>query len=268
MSQYEQHFFMQKDFPIIFHLDFIGPKTVPYPHWHENIEFLYCICGKGEAVIDSHSVAFGKGDLVVVNSSRLHYIKTTESDALVYYCLIVSSALLEQFGLHAETVEFRDLVCSEEIQKRFELIISEMKEKKECFEAVVKGEIGAMTAQLKRDFSAGSRKPESGDAIKRGIEYLKKNFRETVSLDDVAQYAGFSRFYFSRHFKEMTGYTVTDYLNYLRCREADFLLRSSDKTVSDIASECGFDDVSYFTKVYKRYTGRLPSHVRKERKTE
>ncbi len=265
MEKYEQHQFQQKELPVIFHLDFIGPNSGLYPHWHENIELLYCIHGEGEAVIDSRSVPLKKGGLTVVNSGNLHYTKMVSGKSVVYYCLIVSSDMLEQFGLFVEHKEFCEFVCSEDINRRFERIVEEMREKKPYYQGVVKGEIGALISLLERDFSSESRGEKKSEMVKMGIRYMKNHFREMLSLEDVAEAEGFSRFYFCREFKKITGYTINEYLRYLRCQEAERLLQSSQLAISEIASECGFDDVSYFTKIFKKQTGRLPSQLRRER---
>ena len=265
MSRYEQHQFSQKQLPVIFHLDFIGPNSGLYPHWHENIELLYCIHGDGEAVIDSRSVPLKKGGLTVVNSGCLHYTRVLSGTSVVYYCLIISSSMLEQFGLYVENQNFCEFVQSEEINCRFERIVAEMKEQKSYYEGVVKGEIGSLISLLQREFSAENKLTGKSEMVKQGIEYMKHHFRESLSLDDVAEATGFSRFYFCRQFKNSTGYTVNEYLRYLRCREAEEMLQKTEMPISEIASECGFDDVSYFTKIFKKQTGRLPSQLKNER---
>lgn len=265
MGNYEQHYFKDETLPILFHLDQVVRHGSIYPHWHENIELLYCIHGSGEAVIDSRQVPLCAGGLTVVNSSRLHYTKAL-SEQVVYYCLIVDSSMLERFHLFAEQREFMEFVQSDEARRRFERIITEMQEKRLCYEAVVKGEIAALMAHLMREFSSPGREEGKSDMVKQGIRYLKKHYREPLSVDSVAEAAGFSRYYFCRGFKSMTGYTVNEYLRFLRCREAERLLRETNCTVSDAAAACGFDDVSYFTKIFKRQTGNLPSKIRKEKK--
>lgn len=267
MGNYEQHHFIGENLPVIFHLDKVVNEKDIYPHWHENIELLYCMEGQGEAVIDSRAVPMRKGGLTVVNSSRVHYIKAV-SGAVQYYCLIVDSSLLERFDLYVEQRKFEEFVKTEEASARFETIIKEMKERQPCYEAMVKGEIVALMAYLFRHFSSPERETGKSDMVKLGMQYIKKHYQQPLSLEEVAEAAGFSRYYFCRGFKSMTGYTVNEYLRLFRCREAERMLRDTNRTVSAVAAECGFDDVSYFTKIFKRQTGVLPSQIRKEKKQE
>ena len=70
---------------------------------------------------------------------------------------------------------------------------------------------------------------------------------------------GFSKYYLCRTFRQITGSTVVDYLNSLRCAHALQLLSSGEYTVGECAEKCGFRNLSYFAKVYRRYRGCSPS---------
>ncbi len=261
MGNYEQHYFADHNLPIIFHFDRVFKGREGLPHWHENIELLYCVSGAGEAMVESRPVPMRQGCLTVINSSRVHYTRLTE-EPFGYYCLIVDSGFLEQMELYVEERELDEFVQSAEISARFERIIREMEEKRDYFEATVKGEVGALMAYLLRNHSRPGSSGGYSDMVKVALRYLKKHYPEPVGLDEVAEATGFSRYYFCRKFKSVTGYTVNGYLQFLRCREAERLLREERYSVSEAASACGFDDVSYFTKVFKKQTGFLPSQVK------
>ena len=72
-----------------------------------------------------------------------------------------------------------------------------------------------------------------------------------------------SKYYFCRIFKNITGSTVIKYLNMYRCMKARELLSSGKYTVSEAALECGFENMSYFSKTYKAYSGSVPSMAKK-----
>ena len=93
------------------------------------------------------------------------------------------------------------------------------------------------------------------------MTYIREHFTEELDVEVIARHAGFSRFYFSRQFKETTGLTVMKYVEFLRCRHARELLEDGWHVSKD-ALECGFKDISYFTKVFKRQFGVLPSKLR------
>ncbi|MBQ3023622.1 MAG: helix-turn-helix transcriptional regulator [Clostridia bacterium] len=74
-------------------------------------------------------------------------------------------------------------------------------------------------------------------------------------MDDIANAAGFSKFYFSKLFKEHTKITVFDYLRNVRCEEARRLIETTKLSITEISEKCGFEDIAYFTKVFKKKPG-------------
>jgi AraC-like DNA-binding protein/transposase-like protein len=94
------------------------------------------------------------------------------------------------------------------------------------------------------------------------MEYLQEHHGADVSRDDAAAALHMSPSHFSRMVKEETGRSFTDLLNQVRVDHACTLLRTTDRTLVDVAFEVGFSDQSYFTKVFRRYMGHTPRHYR------
>ena len=93
------------------------------------------------------------------------------------------------------------------------------------------------------------------------IDYIRTNYNQAISLDGVAAHVGLHPAYFSRLFREETGFTYTDYLNRVRV-EAGKRLLTQDLLLADIAQRLGFNDQSYFSKVFKRVEGLPPGKWR------
>jgi AraC-like DNA-binding protein len=94
------------------------------------------------------------------------------------------------------------------------------------------------------------------------ILYIKRNLDKPISRDQVARVCNLSPSYFSHLIKERTGYTYSDLLNRFRIEHACALLEQSSLSASDVAYACGFNDQSYFTKVFKKVTGQPPGQYR------
>lgn len=90
---------------------------------------------------------------------------------------------------------------------------------------------------------------------------MKANFAQRLTSDEIAASAGLSKFHFLREFKRITGRTPTHYLNAIRCEYARSLLKSGRYSVKEAAFLCGFTNNSYFSSVFLKYTGMLPSQV-------
>lgn len=103
------------------------------------------------------------------------------------------------------------------------------------------------------------------DVIYKAIEYLKRNCQGKVTLEETAGYVGLSSSYFSKVFKEEMGENFNSYLSELRISKSKAMLLTTNASIAEICDRCGFDDQSYFTKVFKKYTGVTPGRFRERR---
>ena len=99
--------------------------------------------------------------------------------------------------------------------------------------------------------------------IKKVINYIKENPTADLSLGTVASMAGFSEVYFHNCFKASTGETLHAYVETQRIKSAARMLLSTDKTLTEIAYECGFSSQSYFSYAFKRRMGVTPREYSK-----
>ena len=104
-------------------------------------------------------------------------------------------------------------------------------------------------------------------ALKRADLFIQKNFSRKLSLDEIASASGLSAPYFSTIFKKEMGENLSSYLNRLRVEKANRLLAETDLSLGKIADSCGFEDQSWFSKIYKTYTGISPGKYRQKKKT-
>lgn len=128
-------------------------------------------------------------------------------------------------------------------------------------------DLSAWLVKLLEDFLNGLRRyPEAkhSSSINSCIQYLNTHCSRPVSLQETAQYIGLSPSYLSRIFKAETGISFNQYLNQLRISRAKELLRHTELRLLDIASLTGFEDQSYFTKVFRRMTGISPLTYRQK----
>lgn len=109
---------------------------------------------------------------------------------------------------------------------------------------------------------------ESGqmDRVEDIIAYIKKHYRESLSLQELAEKVHFSSGYLSAQIKNHTGETYSEYLMSLRMEEAERLLLNTDQKIVDIVSACGFNDSSYFNRAFRRKYNMSPEKYRKVHK--
>lgn len=103
---------------------------------------------------------------------------------------------------------------------------------------------------------------KNNEIIKKAMSYISDNFASNITLDDVARHVHLNPAYFSTIFKQSCGSSFKEYLNMMRIEESKRLLANTDYSVVDIAVATGFMDQSYFSKVFKKYTGLTPKQYR------
>lgn len=103
-------------------------------------------------------------------------------------------------------------------------------------------------------------------AVETVIAYMETHFSQSITLDMLGKISGYSGLHFLRLFKHDTGYTPHDFLTALRMNNAKNMLIYTDKSLSEIASECGFSSESHFKILFKKTTGFTPGIYRKNAK--
>ncbi len=103
---------------------------------------------------------------------------------------------------------------------------------------------------------------KNSELIKKAIRYISKNYANHITLEETANYVHLNPAYFSTIFKQSCGSSFKEYLNLVRIEESKHLLSNTDYSIVEIATATGFEDQSYFSKVFKKYTGITPRQYR------
>ena len=108
------------------------------------------------------------------------------------------------------------------------------------------------------DVVAARRNNQYSVKVNRALQFIYRHYREPLNLTGIAQIAESSPGYLSRRFKQETGETIFEFINRYRIRMARVYLRYQPKSMMDVAFGVGFNDVTYFNRVFKRYVGMTP----------
>ena len=120
---------------------------------------------------------------------------------------------------------------------------------------------GALDITLKvNTFNSNSIKT----SLKKALEYLRQNYNQPVTLNEVAEKVYLSTYYLSRIFKKELGMSFVDYLNDLRIKKAMELLKNTDYKTYEIAELVGINDPHYFSRLFKKYSNKTPTEYREE----
>ena len=120
-----------------------------------------------------------------------------------------------------------------------------------------------MNDALEKAGSPGGRNEQFSPLVQNGMAYLNENYDRNLSLEEICDALGVSRNYFSFLFKKETGENVWSYLAKIRLNKAKQLLRTTNDKTYTIAYQVGYDNPSYFSKLFKKCTGMTPNEYRR-----
>ncbi|OQA86668.1 MAG: HTH-type transcriptional activator RhaR [Lentisphaerae bacterium ADurb.Bin242] len=260
-------------------------------HLHDCMEVMYVLSGNGINFVNSVSYPIIAGDLYIINQSLSHSFFAAEN--LVFYNLIFSFGLFSgrELQLFRKVDGFDSLFhpggnrASPEnsISKLFlpppfsghlkELFDSICRETSTSYPAstlngkahliLLLNEICSCRRELKDRKMQIPSLSGSHDSLTRMLDYINRNFQKELSVDEIASVAHLSKTYVGEFFRERTGVTLVKYINTLRMEKARTMLTSEpDKNISEISDACGFQDSSYFTRVFRLTTGFSPTRYR------
>lgn len=262
---YENHFHIDPNFPVIFHCDVLNKNRPNFiMHYHESIELLYFLEGRAKIICNNKLFEATSEDIIIINSNELHSIET-KSNSCKYYCLIIDKTLFTHNEECFDDFKFKNLIKDSFLKIKIEEINQELIEKKDFFKDFIKSNILQILIHIHRNHIDNKTlyvKVKDNNKIimvKEIINFLKENYMNSISIDDICNHVSFSKYYTCRIFKEITGQTLIDYINHIRCISARNLILYKGYTISESAYRSGFNNLSYFSKTYKKHIGLLPS---------
>ena len=131
--------------------------------------------------------------------------------------------------------------------------------------------IGEKKKEQLKNFEDLAIPPELGSEIEdtsnigRTLQFIKENYQSSISLEEVAEKAGISRFHFTRLFKRVMGISFTDYMNYLRTKKAEEILLKGGVNVSEVAFAVGYNSLRQFERAFKSVSGKTALQHRREK---
>lgn len=254
-----------------------GNFSMTRQHFHSSFEIFYLLEGERNYFIRNRVYRIGRGDLVAVGSGQIH--KTTMGSPVHERLLLeLSRELVDGFSREVgETdplfsLQSRILKLTEAERARVEplllRIVEELAGKRRAYAQAVRAMVEELLIFiLRREASSDSEFPAEQGAKHRKVNevanYICANFAEISSLDGLSEQFYISKYYLCRIFKEVTGMTITQYINANRLKCAEKLLRESSDSVIRIAAASGFGNVTYFDRVFRESLGVSPSQYRK-----
>ena len=258
-------------------LDFKNVKI----HWHEEAEIIVIKKGEGIVSVDLTEYKVSMGDAVFVMSGQLHSISQLGNSTMEYENILFRPSMLKSAGKDLCWEKFispllsgtapvspylpSDMMVKSGIADYIRNIDSLCDEKNSGYQLAVKGYLFLVIHCLSSGIAVTSeRTPKKHlKKIKSVLSYVEEHYSEDISVEDMAELCFYSKSYFMKFFKESMGMSFITYLNDYRLETAANKLRATDDNILEIAEACGFDNLSYFNRSFKKKYGITPGKYRK-----
>ena len=233
-------------------------------NWHENIEILRCTAGRGGILCGGQDYPLSGDDLFIINANTPHRLYGSR-EGMEYLCLIVDSSFFSANGMDARTLSFQPLIRDGKALALFDAVANAyaaFDEQALCAVADIRWSVLGLLRHLCANWLTRTlQNTDRGEAyVMAAISYIRSHFADPITLDELARHVGLSKYHLSRRFRAYTGQTVIQALNLTRCIRAEQLIREGS-SISAAAAACGFENLSYFSRTYKKLMGKLPSQV-------
>lgn len=279
------------EFPMaLYHWE--GESYFPVPlHWHQETEMIYLVSGEFRLSVNMKEMHVMAPALVFVGAEEIHSIfleKDTRELAIVFDLGMLSfedydgiqykiiRPLIDQKLHFPLVIDSRDDIweeISQEYQRIYEAAARKIVKPKDlgAFLRVKSGlyhilaclyEYGCFEETSELEVSDTYRI----DTMKNVLNFMHENSERRLRVSEIAEVAGMNAQYFCRYFKQMTGRTITEYMNEYRINRAARELAETDDKVIEIALRCGYDNMGYFVRRFRQVKQMTPSEYRKKSK--
>lgn len=245
-------------------------------HWHQEIEFIYVRQGSAHFSINDDIFTAHAGDLVIVDTGDFHYSDSSNMENVLEFIIfdpgIISSLyhhsqfshpcvtreMLESYGMNEMLVSLLDRVGVE------------LKNKEAYYKEIITAALREFWYLLKRRLPKNDSGLQSTSKrinmlydMQQLLSYMEEHYADNITLSFAAKQMSFSESHFSKVFKKLIGINFVTYLNMVRVEHAANELKNTSSKVTDIAIDCGFNNIRTFNRVFKEITGCTPSEFLK-----
>ena len=236
------------------------------PHTHNHLELFYIVGGKGQFMIQVQLYPVNSNNLVIINPNVTHTEVSLNAQPLEYIVMGIEGIELATSESSNGQFSILDHFESVEISGCLRNILREMEQKNPGYEDICQAFMEILIIRLMRNTAlAVPAEPQviSGNrqcaAVKR---YIDQHFKESLTLEQLAEDAHMNKYYLSHAFKREYGTSPINYMITKRIEESKYLLAETDLSMSQIAQLLGFSSLSYFSQVFRRTQATTPMEYR------
>lgn len=265
----------QTDLPDVVHCETIEARSVIHdwefePHRHTRLhQFLLIDSGRGQVVIEQSSQTISAGDLVNLPMGVVHgftFDPGTQGWVVTVASELMDESLRESEGLRPLLQQARVLRVDDETRRTIQSIFDEYPKRSFARAHILRALCAVLVGHAARLMAAsGTTEAQAEHALQRRFEaLLETHYRDHLGVSDYANLLAVTPTHLSRIMRHASGQSASAAIEARLVREARRNLAFSNLSVSEISYQLGFDDPSYFSRVFKRATGQSPRGFRRQ----
>ncbi|WP_248923962.1 AraC family transcriptional regulator [Paenibacillus hamazuiensis] len=252
-------------------------------HTHEGLEVYYFIRGDANYIIGENIYDLSPGDMLLFRGSTIHRVNPSKDVPYIRsYVNFKESFLREQMSedMFEKLMSMFDSANGtlirwapeerEEIETYFRAIHRENERESFGYELVLKTLLIQLLiatyrkAKRLHEIAPAGQQSHSQENVRRILQYINQHFTENFSLQDLSNELHLNKYYMCHCFKEVTGYTINNYIISKRIEEAKKMLRTTDEPIAFISEKLGFNTAVHFSRSFKKFAGVSPQYYRKQ----
>lgn len=240
-------------------------------HSHYFLEILFIADGRGTVEINGRKFDITKNDIVIYNADVRHAEQSSAAEPLEVDFIAFDKIQLKNLPpnvilpLNANCI-FNATSFSDILSQLFDIIREELTVKNEFYTEIVNHASYTLLMYIFRviNCTLDSVTPlDKANILSIVLTYIDDNFLNNISLSDIAEECYVNKYYLSHAFRENFGMSVGQYIRSKRLDLAQKRIRETNLPISDIAGQCGFSDLTYFDRQFKKTAGLTPMQYRK-----
>jgi AraC-like DNA-binding protein len=256
---------------------------MPAMHFHAEFEIYYLFDGTRYYFIENKTHTIKKGSLVLVNSMQIHrtsacgraphdrFLIELTSEPFSGFFRNICGLSLENLFAELSGIWELDEAGQRYVEKLLDEITDEFRGQREFYASLAMMKIAELllfAARLKTGgqgmYGASLSHASKHKQTQVITEYISANYAKVKSLDEICKAFFISKSYLCRIFKEVTGYTVLEYINMRRVKKAQEYLENGEMNVAEISAALGYGTVTHFERMFRKYTETTPLKYRQK----
>lgn len=249
-------------------------------HWHNEFEMNYIREGSAEFICGEEKFTSAAGDIIITQPNVMHSVYPCPDTRQIYDTLVFSHAV---FGGADSDRYFRECIRPlingnmriqahitpehhyySELKKITENIFACAKGDTPQLDMLLRSELSRLFWLLETESETDTEIGDSGESIRPALEYIAEHFNEKITIKHLACAVHLSESYFMYQFQKHIGFSAMEYISHLRISKACRELIRTQKTILEIAMDCGFRNISNFNRQFRRIVGCSPTEYRKK----